>query len=49
MPTHNWRGSLGKLINIPSVAKTVPVGQKRKRGRPALAIKSLEPTCEEFT
>lgn len=30
-----------KLTNVPPEAKTVPLGQKRKRGRPALAKKAL--------
>jgi len=32
-----------KLIEAPEQTKTVPIGQKRKRGRPALARKALLP------
>ena len=31
-----------KFIVIPNEAKTVPIGEKRKRGRPARAKKALE-------
>ena len=43
----NRRASVGaaamtKMIKIPSNAKTVEIGQKPKRGRPAAAKKALE-------
>ena len=31
-----------KLVTIPNLAKNVPIGEKRKRGRPTLARKALE-------
>ena len=35
------------LITIPLIAKTLPIGQKRKKGRPALAKRQRERTSNE--
>jgi len=31
-----------KLVDVPEETKSVPIGQNRKRGRPALSKKSLD-------
>lgn len=30
-----------QMVMVPAAAKTIPIGQKRKRGRPSLATKAL--------
>ena len=39
-------GSLWGLVEFPEAAKAVPIGQKRKRGRPCLAKRALQRQAE---